>query len=146
MAFTLIQKRTQTPVTFTEQHLLEHIGDAINDEIVLQGEVYRISSFAPVPTDGGAAPVSDWISAELTVESAGQHVFLAPQAITDPESVFLTVNSVLYQYGETRDFHLQEGSLYWHGSFDLEPTDRLVIRFPQPVEAPQGEEAAQNTL
>ena len=38
---------------------------------------------------------------------------------------------VLYQYGVDRDFHIEGDRLFWHGGFDLETTDRVVLRYPK---------------
>jgi len=134
MAFTLEEIRSGQLRTFSAKEILELIGDRINDEIIIHDEVYSISSCVDFSLDGGGGTSSgtiDWITLELSMESNGETVFYNPELITDTDSVFLTVNSVLYQYGVTRDFHIEGDRLFWHGGFDLETTDRVVLRYPK---------------
>jgi hypothetical protein len=132
MAFTLKEIRTGQLRTFSAKEILELIGDRINDEIIIRDEVYRISSCVDFSLGGGTSSGTiDWITLELTMESNGETVFYNPELITDTDSVFLTVNSVLYQYGVDRDFHIEGDRLFWHGGFDLEMTDRVVLRYPK---------------
>lgn len=130
MAFTLKEKRSGSTRVFSTRELLELIGDRVNDEIIIRDEVYQISSCADFSLGGSAGNI-DWITLELTILENGENVFFNPEVITDTDSVFLTVNSVLYQYGTTRDFHIEGDRLYWHGGFDLETTDRVVLRYPK---------------
>ena len=134
MAFTLKEVRTGQLRTFSAKEILELIGDRINDEIIIRDEVYSISSCVDFSLGGGggtSSGVIDWITLELIMESNGETVFYNPEVINDTDSVFLTVNSVLYQYGVDRDFHIEGDRLFWHGSFDLEMTDRVVLRYPK---------------
>ena len=132
MAFTLKEIRTGQLHTFSAKEILELIGDRINDEIIIRDEVYRISSCVDLSLGSAtSADTIDWITLELSMESNGETVFYNPELITDTDSVFLTVNSVLYQYGVDRDFHIEGDRLFWHGGFDLEMTDRVVVRYPK---------------
>ena len=134
MAFTLRSVRTGQIHNFSAKEILELIGDRINDEIIIGGEVYRISSCVDYSLGGGGTSSSgsiDWITLELTMAANGETVFYNPEIITDTDSVFLTVNSVLYQYGVDRDFHIEGDRLFWHGGFDLEMNDRVVLRYPK---------------
>ena len=131
MAFTLRQVRSGLVQTFSAKEILELIGDRINDEIVIRGDVFRISSCVDFSLTGGFGGPIDWVTLELTMTMNGESVFYNPELITDTDSVFLTVNSVLYQYGVNRDFHIEGDRLFWHGGFDLEMTDRVVFRYPK---------------
>jgi hypothetical protein len=134
MAFTLKEVRSGQLHTFSTKEILELIGDRINDEIIIRDEVFRISSCMDLslgnPGSGPSANI-DWITLELNMASNGETVFYNPELITDTDSVFLTVNSVLYQYGVDRDFHIEGDRLFWHGGFNLEMTDRVVLRYPK---------------
>lgn len=131
MAFTLKEVRTGQLRTFSAKVILELIGDRINDEIIIREEVYRISSCVDFSLGAGTSATIDWITQELSVGTNGETVFYNPELITDTDAVFLTVNSVLYQYGVDRDFHIQGNHVFWHGGFDLEITDRVVLRYPK---------------
>tara|TARA_B110000037_G_C16733919_1_gene348252 strand:+ start:150 stop:569 length:420 start_codon:yes stop_codon:yes gene_type:complete len=134
MAFTLKEVRTGQQHTFSAKEILELIGDRINDEIIIRDEVYSISSCVDFSLGGGdstSSGVIDWITLELSMESNGETVFYNPEIINDTDSVFLTVNSILYQYGLNRDFHIEGDRLFWHGGFDLDTTDRVVLRYPK---------------
>jgi hypothetical protein len=53
MAFTLTQVRTGEQKNFSVREILEHLGDPINNEIIIHGESYRINNVQGVI--GGAA-------------------------------------------------------------------------------------------
>ena len=135
MAFTLKAVRSGQIKTFSAKEILELIGDRINDEIIIRDEVYRISSCVDFSLGGGGggstAGSIDWVTLELTMAANGETVFYNPEVITDTDSVFLTVNSVLYQYGVDRDFHIEGDRLFWPGGFDVEMNDRVVLRYPK---------------
>ncbi len=132
MAFTLLEIASGTHRTFTLIDLLKLLGDRINDEIIFSGKTYRISSFqeqAPTVVDGTV----DWETVEFTIPSPGTEQFHIEYNLTDTDALFLTVNNVLYQYGPSRDFHIEGITLHWHGPFALETSDRMVLRFPNTV-------------
>ena len=133
MAFTLRDVRTGTVRSFTTREILSLLGDSINDEILIGQQRYRISSCEETGGGGGEPNYYqiDWQKFQLPVQQGNQTLFVLPHEITDAESVFLTVNNVLYEHGENRDFHLGGGrELYWHGGFTLDTNDRLVVRYP----------------
>lgn len=145
MAFSLLEKRSGITRNFSTRDLLDLIGDRINDEIILKEEVYRISSCQElsIPSEPGLPSGVDWVTHELIVEENGQRIFGQNEPIADTDAIFLTVNSVLYQYGTNRDFHLHEQQIHWHGGFELEPSDRVVLRYPVAItEEPDGPETA----
>lgn len=131
MAFTLKELRSGQTKTFTLKEVLKFLGDAVNDEILIGEERYRISSCQELGGDGNpAAILIDWVSLELVIIANGENTFFFPDTIIDTDSIFLTVNNVLYQYGQSYDYHIQDDRLYWHGPFELETTDRVILKYP----------------
>jgi hypothetical protein len=133
MAFRLKDVRTGTVRSFTTREILSLLGDSINDEILIGQHRYRISSCEETDSGGGGVPdyyQIDWQKFQLPVTQGNQTLFSLPHDIADAESVFLTINNVLYEHGENRDFHLQDRELYWHGGFPLDTNDRVVVRYP----------------
>lgn len=131
MAFSLKDLRTGQSKAFTLKEVLKFLGDAVNDEIVIGDQTYSISSCQELGGDGTPAPISiDWITLELVIESNGENTFFFPDTIVDTDSIFLTVNNVVYQYGVRFDYHIQDDRLYWHGPFELETTDRVILKYP----------------
>lgn len=128
MPFILKKVRSGENKTFTAREILGLIGDKINDEIIIEGEVFRISSCQEI--SGGGLFIMDWISRILDIRFDGDTVFFMPDTIEDKESVFLTVNNVLYTHGVLADYHIEADRIYWHGSFALETTDKMVVRYP----------------
>ena len=47
------------------------------------------------------------------------------------KALFFSINGVLYQYGTDKDFHTDGTKLYWHGSFNLETTDVILVKYLQ---------------
>lgn len=131
MAFSLKELRTGETKTFTLKEVLKFLGDAVNDEILIGEEVYRISSCQEIGGDGTPATLNiDWVTLELVIESNGENTFFFPETIFDTDSIFLTVNNVVYQYGVSFDYHIQDDRLYWHGPFELERSDRVILKYP----------------
>lgn len=133
MAFTLKDIRTGQTHTFSLKEVLKYLGDPVNDEIMIGEDAYRISSFQELGGGEGGSVSIDWVILGLTVESNGEASFYFPGVIQDSESVFLTVNNVLYQYGIGQDYHIQDDRLYWHGPFALETTDQMVLKYPTTI-------------
>ena len=130
MAFRVQSIRTGEYFTFSAKEILHLIGDSINDEINLDGEVYRISTCEELVSGNGAIANIDWQADTLEINSNGETVFYFPAQVSDTQSLFLTVNNVLYSYGVDADFHVQDNRLYWHGQFQLETDDNMVVRYP----------------
>lgn len=124
MAFTLKHIRTGKSELFTLQVLLEMLGDSINDEIVIKGEAFQITS---VKESGFAS--SDWQKQVLNVTSNGQNQFEIELNTSDPEGLFLVVNGALFDYGQNGAFHIDGTTLYWHGQFGLEITDMVYLKY-----------------
>ena len=133
MAFTLKDIRTGQIHSFTLQEVLKYLGDSVNDEIMIGEEVFRISSFQELGGGEGGSVSIDWVILGITVENNGETSFYFPGVVQDSESVFLTINNVLYQYGIGQDYHIQGDRLYWHGPFALETTDQVILKYPTTI-------------
>jgi hypothetical protein len=128
MGFKLKHIRSGEEKDFSTKEILELLGDKINDEIVLGKGVFRISSF--VATDGSdfTPPTFEWMNQAFVVATKGTTTFPFV-ATSETKGLFFSVNGTLYQYGTSRDFHVALGSLIWHGAFDLEPTDSVIVKW-----------------
>jgi hypothetical protein len=129
MAFTLTHIRTGEEQTFTIQVLLEKLGDPINDEIIIKGEAYRIASVQEDDSTGGGTVSSNWVRQSIEVTQSDQTEFDVDINTSDPEGLFLVVNGALFDYGLNGAFHIADTTLYWHGRFNLSPTDQVYIKF-----------------
>lgn len=126
MAFTLTHIRTGEPQTFTVQVLLEKLGDPINDEIIIKGEAYRI---AGVQESARGTVSGNWQRETIEVTESDQTEFDVDINTSDPEGLFLVVNGALFDYGLNGAFHIADTTLYWHGRFNLSPTDQVYIKY-----------------
>ena len=126
MAFTLTHIRTGEPQTFTVQVLLEKLGDPINDEIIIKGEAYRI---AGVQESATGTVSGNWQRETIEVTESDQTEFDVDINTSDPEGLFLVVNGALFDYGLNGAFHIADTTLYWHGRFNLSPSDQVYIKF-----------------
>ena len=133
MAFQLKRVGSDVTVILTMRDVLALLGDAVNDEVVFSGQPYRISSCEELGGGAGGAAGVDWLSVTLPVASDGQTDFALPSGVTDPESLFLTVNNVVYEYGLERSYHVEGSILIWHGPMPLEQADRVILRYPSVV-------------
>ena len=129
MAFTLTHIRTGEDQLFTIQVLLEKLGDPINDEIIINGEAYRIASVQEDSSTGGGSVSSNWVRESIEVTQSDQTEFEVDINTSDPEGLFLVVNGALFDYGQNGAFHIAGTTLYWHGRFNLSPTDQVYIKF-----------------
>lgn len=132
MAFQLKRVGSDVTVILTMRDVLGLLGDSVNDEIAFGGVAYRISSCAELGSGTGGDGV-DWLSVSLPVSSDGQSSFALPSGVTDPESLFLTVNNVVYEYGLGQAYHVEGSTLVWHGPMSLEQADRVILRYPSAV-------------
>ena len=129
MAFTLTHIRTGEDQLFTIQVLLEKLGDPINDEIIINGEAYRIASVQEDSSTGGGTVSSNWVRQSIEVTQSDQTEFEVDINISDPEGLFLVVNGALFDYGQNGAFHIEGTTLFWHGRFNLSPTDQVYIKY-----------------
>jgi hypothetical protein len=129
MAFTLTHIRTGEDQLFTIQVLLEKLGDPINDEIIINGEAYRIASVQEDSSMGGGTVSSNWVRQSIEVTQSDQTEFEVDINTSDPEGLFLVVNGALFDYGQNGAFHIEGTTLFWHGRFNLSPTDQVYIKY-----------------
>jgi hypothetical protein len=129
MAFTLTHIRTGEDQLFTIQVLLEKLGDPINDEIIINGEAYRIASVQEDSSTGGGSVSSNWVRESIEVTQSDQTEFEVDINTSDPEGLFLVVNGALFDYGQNGAFHIEGTTLFWHGRFNLSPTDQVYIKY-----------------
>ena len=129
MAFTLTHIRTGEDQLFTIQVLLEKLGDPINDEIIINGEAYRIASVQEDSSTGGGTVSSNWVRESIEVTQSDQTEFEVDINTLDPEGLFLVVNGALFDYGQNGAFHIEGTTLFWHGRFNLSPTDQVYIKY-----------------
>jgi hypothetical protein len=129
MAFTLTHIRTGEDQLFTIQVLLEKLGDPINDEIIINGEAYRIASVQEDSSTGGGTVSSNWVRESIEVTQSDQSEFEVDINTSDPEGLFLVVNGALFDYGQNGAFHIEGTTLFWHGRFNLSPTDQVYIKY-----------------
>jgi hypothetical protein len=129
MAFTLTHIRTGEDQLFTIQVLLEKLGDSINDEIIINGEAYRIASVQEDSSTGGGSVSSNWVRQSIEVTQSDQSEFEVDINTSDPEGLFLVVNGALFDYGQNGAFHIEGTTLFWHGRFNLSPTDQVYIKY-----------------
>ena len=129
MAFTLTHIRTGEDQLFTIQVLLEKLGDPINDEIIINGEAYRIASVQEDSSTGGGTVSSNWVRQSIEVTQSDQTEFEVDINTSDPEGLFLVVNGALFDYGQNGAFHIEGTALFWHGRFNLSPTDQVYIKY-----------------
>jgi hypothetical protein len=129
MAFTLTHIRTGEDQLFTIQVLLEKLGDPINDEIIINGEAYRIASVQEDSSTGGGTVSSNWVRESIEVTQSDQTEFEVDINTSDPEGLFLVVNGALFDYGQNGAFHIAGTTLFWHGRFNLSPTDQVYIKY-----------------
>jgi hypothetical protein len=129
MAFTLTHIRTGEDQLFTIQVLLEKLGDPINDEIIINGEAYRIASVQEDSSTGGGTVSGNWVRESIEVTQSDQSEFEVDINTSDPEGLFLVVNGALFDYGQNGAFHIEGTTLFWHGRFNLSPTDQVYIKY-----------------
>lgn len=146
MAFRIKKLGDTTYKTFTVRDILGLVGDVVNDEVRIAGEVFRISTAEEIESGGSGSgggsgggggdqfipgpmplPTVDWIRVPITVSSPGQETFNVQLPLDDLEGLFLVVNGAMYDAGS--NFHVQESSLQWHGSFPLDVNDTVYLKY-----------------
>jgi len=132
VAFSLRTIRDNQSKVFSIRKILELLGEEINDEISIDGKAYRISSFLSL--DGGGTGQSIiWESLDLIVTKNAQLQFPIGELFGDFINTQLFINGVLYAYGLTESYHIVTNTLWWHGDFDLEISDRVVLKFSKTI-------------
>ena len=119
---------------FEFEKILEILGDKINDEINIDGNAYRISSYTGIDGGtGGSGETTLWIEASLRVLTTGQTTIQLNQGVNQHESLQLFINGIYYEYGMEESYHIVNNILRWHGGFELEPTDEIVLKFRKSI-------------
>ncbi len=132
MAFTLKKVIDGQQKLFLIQKFLEILGDPTNDEIQLDGDAYRISSF--IALDGGGTGLTFlWFKVKLTVSETGQQSIIIPETINETDSLQLFINGVYYTYGLTESYHILDTTLHWHGDFPLEASDTIILKYRKSI-------------
>jgi len=142
MAFRIKKLGEDTFKTFTMRDILSLIGDTVNDEVRIRGEVFRISTTEEIVPDSGngssggsgpyipgpSAPITlDWIRVPIEVTTPGQETFNVALPLNDLEGLLLVVNGAVYDAGST--FHVQQDALQWHGGFQLDVNDSVYLKY-----------------
>jgi hypothetical protein len=113
MAFTLRKVINGEVKLFSIKNLLKIHGSKENDEILLEGEAYRISSFNELGGSGSGS--TQWVKYDIIVETNGQNSFVLSESIIDTSSVTITINGVSYQLQKDNAFNLNSRTLLWNG-------------------------------
>ncbi len=138
MTFTLKKVIDGESRDFTLQNILEILGDPTNDEIDFEGEAFRISSFGSSVVSGGgggagsgssSGTIFTWQDYLLTVTVVGQTEIELETEIPEGANLLLTVNGVYYESHPQLSYHIIGSTLFWHGSFELEPSDTVRLRY-----------------
>lgn len=125
MAFTLIHLLSGEDREFNTKDLLELLGDTVNDEIIIKGQVYRPSTLVELAGSGGGSPmIFRSFYYEIENDETSELVF---DYQLNNDAILLTHNKQLCDYDENADFHIANGLLLWHGT-PLLTNDRIVIR------------------
>ena len=132
MSFTLKKVINGEVQLFSTKKFLEILGDTANDEINLDGEAYRISSFVLIG-GSGTGETYIWQTLSLTISETGQQIIILSEAITETNSLQLFINGVIYCYGNLKSYHISDTTLHWHGGFILEPTDSIYLKYVKTI-------------
>ena len=132
MSFSLRKVQNGEQKIFSNKLILEMLGDTINDEIKIDGEVYRISSFFSLSGEGSGTLAYIWEIIDLPIIQNNEQEFSLNQDIEDLSSVMLVINHVIYRH--QLSFHISNQLLYWHGEFDLETSDQMYLRFMKSIQ------------
>ena len=131
MAFKLKKVINGEENIFLIQKFLEILGDPINDEINIDGDAYRISSFVSLAGSGGSGTGTTyiWHSVDLSVVSRNQREFYLSNIISNFTNTRLYINGVYYDYGNSKAYHIIGRTLIWHGGFELEVGDEVFLKY-----------------
>lgn len=128
MSFRLTPLHSEESQEFTLLELLELLGDTVNDEILIKGKPYRLSSFEDLG-GGGNSPISAVFQTyEFIVNAGDNNTYNLGDHPPLGIATFLTVNGIAYRFGNNKDYHISQNDLLWHGPVDLALGDILVLR------------------
>ncbi len=129
MGFSLRTIRDNQIKVFSVRKILELMGENINDEILIDGKSYRISSFLSLDDGSGSGQTTVCQILELLIIKDNQFQFPISDSIGNSTNTQLFVNGVLYSSGINKSYHISKGNLIWHGGFDLEASDEIILKY-----------------
>ncbi len=129
MGFSLRTIRDNKLKVFSIKKILELLGENINDEILIDGKSYRISSFLSLDGSGGTGQTIVCQTLELLVVKGDQFQFPISESISSASNIKLFVNGIFYSYGINKSYHISSSNLIWHGDFALETTDEIILKY-----------------
>ncbi len=129
MAFQLTALNGEQPDVFTTKEILDILGDPVNDEIVLRGKPYRLSTFEAVGGEDGTPLLPIFRVHEFDIAGSSNPTEFPFRETSKIDGILCTLNGLVLLQGVDKDFHIDHGVFYWHGNTDLSSTDSLVIRF-----------------
>ncbi len=133
MAFSLNKVIDGQRRVFQLQKILEILGDSTNDEIILDGQAFRISSFIALNTGNGSGLNSIWLELIISVQYANQNQFNIGSALETNDSIQLFINGIYYPYNRPDTFHINNSILHWHGNFSLDVDDEIILKFHKSI-------------
>lgn len=89
---------------------------------MLNDLINRVDKIGGTGTGAPALPI------QLPIVSIGQTVFNLNTTVQSPESSMLFVNGVYYSHGASKDYVISGQTLTWTSSFELDPSDSMVLR------------------
>lgn len=104
--------------------------DSLYEDLVAGGTISAMLNdlINRVDKISGAGTVTPALPKQLPIVSIGQTVFDLYTTVQSPESCMLFVNGVYYSYGASKDYVISGSTLTWTGSFELDPSDSMVLR------------------
>lgn len=89
---------------------------------MLNDLINRVDKISSTGTSTPGLPV------QLPIVSIGQTVFNLNTTVQSPDSSMLFVNGVYYSHGASNDYVISGQTLTWINSFELDPSDSMVLR------------------
>lgn len=89
---------------------------------MLNDLINRVDKISGTGTSAPGLPV------QLPIVSIGQTVFNLNTTVQSPDSSMLFVNGVYYSHGASNDYVISGQTLTWINSFELDPSDSMVLR------------------
>ena len=89
---------------------------------MLNDLINRVDKISSTGTSTPGLPV------QLPIVSIGQTVFNLNTTVQSPDSSMLFVNGVYYSHGASNDYVISGQTLTWINSFELDPSDNMVLR------------------
>ncbi len=82
---------------------------------------------------GDAGQITSWAELILLVGEIGQQSIALSKTLSINDSFLLFINGIFYKYGVGSDYHITANPdiLNWHGDFNLEPSDNIILKYRQ---------------